>query len=116
MLALTIKTPSPVYNPLTPNYEAGKFIGGAIGVFILFASIAAFIYLITGGLQWISSGGDKAGIETARNRIINAIVGLIIIASVWAFVTLIFPALGLSFPGISLPSIGRGLNLPTPTP
>lgn len=105
---------SSIHNPLAPSYEAGKLISGAIGLLLLFAAIASFIVLITGGILWITSGGDKTALETARNRIVNAVIGLIIVASVWAFVSLIFPALGLSFPKISLPSIGRGLKLDNP--
>ena len=107
-------TPSPIHNPLVPSYEMGKVISGLVGLLILVGAIFAFIYFIIGGLNWITSGGDKARIESARNRIINALVGLIIIASVWAIVSLIFPILGLSFPQITLPSIGRGLSRLTP--
>lgn len=108
--ALEITTPTPIHNPLAPNYEAGKLISGIIGVFILFAAIFAFVYLLIGGINWITSGGDKAKVETARTRIINALVGLILIASIWAIITLVFPAVGLSFPTITFPSIGRGLE------
>lgn len=45
------------------------------------ASLLCLMLLILGGIQWITSGGDKAGIEAARNRIIYAIIGLIIIFS-----------------------------------
>ncbi len=101
-------TPSPISNPVAPTYILGNIIGNVIGLFIFFGTIVAFIFLLIGGVQWITSGGDKAGVEAARNRIIHAIVGLIIIAATWAIVSLIFPALGLSFPEISLPGIGKG--------
>lgn len=98
-----------IKNPVAPTYSIGPLISGLIGFFILFATIAAFIYFIIGGIQWIISGGDKAQIENARNRIIQGVVGLIIIASVWAIVTLLFPTVGLSFPNITFPGIGQGL-------
>ena len=59
----------------------------------------------------MASGGDKERIETARNRIMQAVVGLLIIASVWAIIKMVFPLVGLSFPSIDIPSIGRGLDL-----
>lgn len=102
-------SPTPIHNPIAPQYEIGKVISGAIGAFILFASIFAFVNIAIGGISWITSGGDKAKIEEARNRIMNSFIGLILIASIWAIVSFIFPVFGLSFPNISFPSIGRGL-------
>lgn len=108
--ALNILTQAPIHNPVTPSYTVGKLLGGLIGLFILIAFVLSFIFIIIGGINWITSGGDKAKLETARNRIVDALVGLILIASVWAIINLLFPAIGLSFPGISLPSISRGLE------
>lgn len=99
-----------INNPVAPTYTIGALISGLIGFFILFASIAAFIYLIIGGIQWMTSGGDKTAIETARNRIIQAVIGLIVVASVWAIISLLFPVVGLTFPEIRFPSIGQGLE------
>lgn len=98
-------------NPVAPTYTISALISGLIGFFILIAAVIAFIYLLIGGIQWMSSGGDKAAIETARNRIIQAVIGLIIIASVWAILTLLFPVVGLTFPKIQFPNIGQGLSL-----
>ena len=39
--------------------------------------------LIMGGIEWITSGGDKAKYEAARKRITAAIVGLVLIATAW---------------------------------
>lgn len=110
---MDFSTPKPIRNPLAPDYEIGKIISGALGLIMIFAAIICFIFLVTGGMSWITSGGDKAAVETARNRIMNAIIGLILILSVWAIINLLFPMLGLSFPAIQLPGIGRGLeNIP----
>ncbi len=110
VLGITIpQNPTGVINPVAPTYEIGKMISGIIAVFILFAAIAAFLYGISGGIAWITSAGDKNQLEIARNRIIYAVVGLLLVASTWAIISLIFPVIGLSFPNISLPSIGQGL-------
>ncbi|HUD44748.1 MAG TPA: pilin, partial [Patescibacteria group bacterium] len=36
-------------------------------------------YLIWGGIRWILSRGEKEGVNNARQHIINAIIGLIVI-------------------------------------
>lgn len=77
-----------------------KIIGGmfVLGFFI------AFIYLITGAFHWITSGGDKANLEHARNKIIHALIGIIVLASTWAIAD--FTAKFLGLPGIG--------NIPIP--
>ncbi len=39
-----------------------------------------------GGIQWITSGGDKASVEAARGRVTSGIVGIAILLSVFAVV------------------------------
>lgn len=99
-----------INNPLTPQYEIGTMLSGALGMFLVIAALLAFIFILTGGIAWITSGGDKAALEAARNRIITALIGLVLVASVWAIIDFLFPALGLSFPTISLPTLGRGVE------
>ncbi len=104
--------------------EAGEnFLAGLIANFLHFlligAGIAALFYLLLGGLQWITSGGDKAGVEAAREKITAAIIGLVVVAAAFAFVNLIAPILGLDFLQtleISLPSIGESAITPIPSP
>ncbi len=58
-------------------------IGVRISQLITFAFVMAIIialaFLIWGGIKWITSGGDKSGVEEARNHVIAAVVGLIIV-------------------------------------
>ncbi len=74
--------------------DIGKVIGNAIGIAIIIAAVLALIYLIWGGIQWITSGGDKTALETARGRITNAIVGLIVVVAAWAIFQFVLNFLG----------------------
>jgi len=87
--------------------DVGVLIGAAVGMLMILAALLAFFYLILGGIQWITSGGDKAGMEAARNKITHAIVGLIIVGAAWAIMTLVQNFLGVSI-------IGGTLSFPTP--
>jgi hypothetical protein len=78
--------------PQPPNYEItdlGLLVSRAIGVALLIAGILVFVYLVWGGIQWITSGGDKAKTEEARARISAALIGLAIVAAAWAVMRLI---------------------------
>ncbi len=56
--------------------------------------LLVFAFLIMGGIEYITSGGDKAKTESARNRIVSAIVGLIIVASSYAILTIVVNFIG----------------------
>lgn len=47
----------------------------------LIAGVAAVIVIIIGGLQYILSGGDPQKAASARNMVLGAVVGLVIIAA-----------------------------------
>jgi len=51
-------------------------------------ALMVFLYLIWGGIDWITSGGDKTKTEGARNKITAAVIGLIILAAAWAILSL----------------------------
>lgn len=79
------------------------------GMFIV-AFILGFIYMVTGGLQWVTSGGDKASLESARNKIIHALIGIIVVASVYAVLSLVGAFLGFDIKKLPIPSIGGTVN------
>lgn len=56
--------------------------------------IIAIVFLIFGGIRWVISGGDKTAVENARNTIVAAIIGLIIIVGAFFIIGLIFQILG----------------------
>jgi hypothetical protein len=82
----------------------GAVIGAAVTLLLIIAVIIALFFLILGGIRWITSGGDKGKVESARGTIIAAIIGLVI-----AFLAFFILSLALSFFGLSL----TDLTLPT---
>ncbi len=100
MVGITVPTP--------PNFRVtnlGKIISSVFAFLLIVAGLLAFAYLVIGGIQWITSGGDKAGLEAARNKIIHAIVGLIVVFSAWAITLLLQQFLGITILGnLSIPT------------
>lgn len=64
-------------------------IPNLIGLCYVIGVLIFFFILIIGAIQWISSGGDKQALEGARGKITNAIVGIIILFSIFAVISLI---------------------------
>jgi len=69
--------------------DIGKLISSGISLVIIISGLLVFIFLVWGGIEWLTSGGDKGKVEAARNRIVSALVGLAIIAAAWALVRII---------------------------
>jgi hypothetical protein len=71
------------------NEDLGTFVSRSFSAVILVAGLATFMYLVYGGVTWITAGGDKGKLEEARGKITQAIVGLGIVASSWAIYLLV---------------------------
>ncbi|MBI3342647.1 hypothetical protein HY032_00640 [Candidatus Gottesmanbacteria bacterium] len=100
--SITIKQPTNI-----KINELGSLLSAAVGALLIIAALLAFFFLIMGGIQWITSGGDKTGMEAARNKITHAIVGLVIVGAAWAIMILVQNFLGVTI-------IGGALNFPKP--
>jgi TRAP-type C4-dicarboxylate transport system permease small subunit len=88
------------------GYTFGDIVGGLINIVLLIAAVIFFFILVWGGIRWITSGGDKANTEAARNQITAALVGLVIVFAAWAILQLIEAFFGITLLGdLSIPSI-----------
>ncbi|HPS40561.1 MAG TPA: hypothetical protein PLQ50_00985 [Candidatus Woesebacteria bacterium] len=74
----------------------GTMFNSVLNIVMLVAAILVFVYLIIGGISWLTSGGDKGKAEKAREQITAAIIGLVIIAASYALFNLILNFLGFS--------------------
>lgn len=69
--------------------SVGDVISNALMIVFIAAGLAVLIFLIIGAFRWITSGGDKDAIGKARGTIVNALVGLAILALAF-FITVLF--------------------------
>lgn len=103
--------------------KAPNFASAAIQFLFVAAGVLFFLFTLVGAVQWIASGGDKEGLDHARRKIKNALVGLIIVLGIYTLGGVLNAALGVDlfmvcFPGPDTPAsfrcpssgIGQGGN------
>lgn len=63
-------------------------ISAILGLMTVAAGIWFIFMFLIGGYTWMTSFGDKHKLEEARNRIVNALIGLVIVVSAWGITAL----------------------------
>ncbi len=63
-----------------PQGKINDLVTQIVNVFSILVGIVAVIMIIYGGFRYITSGGDSGNVTTAKNTILYAIVGLVIVA------------------------------------
>jgi hypothetical protein len=85
--------------------DLGKLVGTAVSVLLIIAVIVSLFYLVFGGIRWVTSGGDKAKVESARNHIIAAIIGLVVAFLAFFILNDVLSLFGLNINSLKLPTI-----------
>ena len=75
--------------------DLGVFVSKGLSLAIIVGGVAVLIYLAWGAIEWLASGGDKANVQKARDKITAAIVGLIILTLTWATWKILIKFVGL---------------------
>ena len=74
---------------INPNTSIGVILSNVLLIVFIVAALAVLFMLIFGAFQWITSGGDKEAVKTARGRIVHALVGLAILALAFLIVRVV---------------------------
>jgi hypothetical protein len=102
-----------IINPaINPNYGGNTDGGTALGLLIatlfraviMVGGLALFVFIVMGGLNWITAGGDEKKVEDARNRITNGIIGMAILVATAAIISFIGGFLGMDLLNLSIPT------------
>lgn len=78
-----------------------------VNLIFTLAIFLAVVYLMYGGIRWITSRGDKMAVESARKHIMSAIIGLVVVAGTFFILNVLFNILGADNP------LKKGFELPT---
>jgi len=63
----------------------GKLIPTVFNLAVTLGAFFVMYQLILGALNWINSAGDKDKISKAQKQMTNALIGLVILVSIWIF-------------------------------
>lgn len=71
-------------NTISPISSIGSLVQTGASAILTIGSLAFLFYLLMGGFNWLTAGGDKGKVEHAREMITQGIIGIAILASVFA--------------------------------
>lgn len=74
-----------------------NLIRGVIAAIMVLAGVVFVFMIITNGVKYISAGGDKSKVEGAQKGVTNALIGLIIVFSLYAIASLVGCFFNLNF-------------------
>jgi len=90
-----------------PGNDATTFltdiISTVVGLMTLIAGIFFFFILLSGAIGWISSGGDRQKIESARQRVFNGVIGIVVVVAAIFIIQIVGGVIG--FPDILRPQV-----------
>lgn len=72
-------------------------VSSIIGIMTIAAGIWFLFQFIIGGFNWINAGGDKAKLQTSKDRLTNSMIGLIVVSAGWAVLALAGTFLNVDF-------------------
>lgn len=78
-----------------------------ISIFFTVGGLGVVIYFIWGAVDWILSGGDKEKVASARKKMTNAIVGLVLLSLSYVIINIVGQVVGFNpLGGLQLPGLG----------
>lgn len=83
-------------NP-TGSEGISSLLSNLIQLFYSLAAVVLIFMLLWGAYDWITSEGQKEKLESAKNKIINAIIGIILFAVAFAVIQVIGQFSGFQF-------------------
>lgn len=75
-----------------PASKLNTLINNVVNILSVIVGVAAVIMIIYGGFRYITSGGDSGSVTTAKNTILYALLGLVIVALAQAIVKFVLNA------------------------
>ncbi len=111
-----------LYNPqileaireLTAVEYGNRIIQSLIYIGIALSALAFATLFIIGGIQYITSSGDKGKLESARNKIVNAITGFIVLLLLWFVLRMISLIFGVKIGDLGVPGASPYPSIPPP--
>jgi hypothetical protein len=88
-------------------------ISNVIGLLTTLAAVFFLINFFLGAFNWITAGGDQSKIQQARDKMVNGVIGLVVIVAAYGIVGIIGSVVGIDILNIgdTIRGTGGGTNL-----
>ena len=93
-----------------PGANLEAILSNVLGFLTILGGIFFIIYFLIAAMDWITSGGDSGKLTTARNKMVQAVLGLVILVAAYGIIGLIGSVIGIDLlnPALLLESITPG--------
>ncbi len=89
--------------------SAELIISNVIGAITVIAGLLLIMYFLWGAVDWIVSGGDSGKVASARNKMTQAVIGMILVVLSYGLIGLIGTVVG-----VNVLNLGEQLQKLTP--
>jgi small-conductance mechanosensitive channel len=89
------------------NITIPALVSASVMLILVIAALVAFVFLVIGGIKWVTSGGDKEKTAKAQQTLTAALIGLVIVFAAWAIIRLIETFFGIHILTLEIPTVGQ---------
>lgn len=76
---------------------ASKFLSNLVVLIYILAGIVLVFMILWGAFDWMTSGGDKEKLTQAKDKIMNALIGILLFAAAFAILQVLGAFTGFKF-------------------
>ena len=95
---------------LAASNKAEVLVSLVLGLVTILGGLSLIFYFVLGALNWITAAGDTGKIQKARDQMVQAVVGMIVVVIAYSVIGVIGNFLGLNLlsPGTGFYNIVTG--------
>lgn len=76
-------------NPWANLQDLGTIISAVVQTIMIVAAVIFFILIVLSGISLMTSSGDKEAVSRARQKLTNALIGMVVVLAVWAIINFV---------------------------
>lgn len=103
-------------SPLTEGAETDPganlelILSNVLGFFTVIGALFFIVYFLMASIEWITSGGDTGKVTSARNKMMQGVLGLVVLVAAYGIIGLIGTLVGIDIlnPALLLEEITPG--------
>lgn len=84
-------------NGVTATNNLEHFVSNMIGLLTILGGLIFVFYFVMGGVNWITAGGEQAKVTKARDQMVEAVIGMVVIVISYGLMGVVGGIVGFDF-------------------